>query len=334
MTRLWFVSIMVLWGLPAMGQDCASIISLAKEVSKTTSSSREVQANANDFCSQYQRHRLSSGSSNFGASYKFLAASFSTGQASVDEVASRYCSAASNYQALSNAYESYVERIAPGAWSAYETCEAMQGQDVRFSVSRSIAANKLTVYGAYSPRSAATQPTTTIAYSATPDVSCKWNGEDAATSHAIQQNTAVQLICTRSDPSLESAVEVIWTGSGGYPRPLSIPWPAFRGGVKVNDLAETQARLDAATADLRKEIAQLKGQRYDARTGAAKTSQATPRGAHAHTSAPAAACPDGQVMQGIRIHYGGTCRSQCNADGGIVQSIEFTCTPIEVSSRL
>ena len=131
-------------------------------------------------------------------------------------MASRYCSAANNYQASSNAYESYVERIAPGAWPAYEACEAMQGQDVRFTVSRAASANTLTVYGAYNPRTAAAQPTTTIAYSATSDISCKWNGEDAAAVHAIQQNTAVRLICTRSDTSHESAVDVIWTGSVSY----------------------------------------------------------------------------------------------------------------------
>src|SRR3712207_2091918 len=74
-------------------QDCSSVIALSKLRSSTASSVAEVQSHAAKFCSEYSRNRSDSNTSSAAASYKFLSASFSSGSASVDEVASKYCSA-------------------------------------------------------------------------------------------------------------------------------------------------------------------------------------------------------------------------------------------------
>jgi hypothetical protein len=38
-----------------------------------------------------------------------------------------------------------------------------------------------------------------------------------------------------------------------------------------------------------------------------------------------AVCPPGQVVRGVRMHLGGTCQSQCNADGRPVSSFTVIC---------
>lgn len=41
-----------------------------------------------------------------------------------------------------------------------------------------------------------------------------------------------------------------------------------------------------------------------------------------------ASCPDGLIATGIEVTYGGTCRGQCNADGGIVREVKMLCRPL------
>ncbi|MBX5216472.1 hypothetical protein HJC05_19990 [Rhizobium sp. NLR9a] len=38
-----------------------------------------------------------------------------------------------------------------------------------------------------------------------------------------------------------------------------------------------------------------------------------------------AMCPPGQVVRGLRMHLGGTCQNQCNADGRVVSHFTVIC---------
>ena len=44
-------------------------------------------------------------------------------------------------------------------------------------------------------------------------------------------------------------------------------------------------------------------------------------------TATEARCPDGTYAGGIIVSYGGTCRRECDADGGIIRNIELVCKP-------
>lgn len=50
-------------------------------------------------------------------------------------------------------------------------------------------------------------------------------------------------------------------------------------------------------------------------------------GAHRH-GVTTADCPDRMYVGGIRVHYGGTCRNECDADGGSIRNIELVCKPL------
>lgn len=41
-----------------------------------------------------------------------------------------------------------------------------------------------------------------------------------------------------------------------------------------------------------------------------------------------ASCQPGHIATGIEVTYGGTCNSQCNADGGTVREIKVLCRPL------
>ena len=49
--------------------------------------------------------------------------------------------------------------------------------------------------------------------------------------------------------------------------------------------------------------------------------------AHSHTTTRAD-CPAGMYARGVVVTYGGTCRAQCDQDGGIIRNIELVCTPL------
>jgi hypothetical protein len=48
-----------------------------------------------------------------------------------------------------------------------------------------------------------------------------------------------------------------------------------------------------------------------------------------HISVPQSVhCPNGHYVAGIDVHYGGSCRNQCDKDGGIIRWIELKCRPL------
>jgi hypothetical protein len=116
----------------AHGQQCEGVIALSKVVSAAVQDKTSVEQNAARFCSEYSRSTDRSSSSSFGASYKFLSGSFAGGNASVEAVASKYCSASSNFSESRDAYKQYIESISPNAYNAYQQCLIMSTQDVKF----------------------------------------------------------------------------------------------------------------------------------------------------------------------------------------------------------
>ena len=52
------------------------------------------------------------------------------------------------------------------------------------------------------------------------------------------------------------------------------------------------------------------------------------KGVHVNT-AVAAECPGGMYAGGIVVDSGGTCKNECDADGGVVQRIRLNCKPLK-----
>ncbi|MFM9978249.1 MAG: H-type lectin domain-containing protein [Sphingomonadaceae bacterium] len=188
---------------------------------------------------------------NFGASYKFLSASFGSSSASVDEVASRYCSASDNYSAKANAYDSYVETIAPGAFDAYKSCVegnkhivfkplAVLADDFKMAVTFQEPGNKVAVLRA----------------AVSKGLSCTWNGKAVEAITIPSPNTAT-LSCRRDKTDVKSSV-VIARENG--PESVGLPWQAYtKEGVPVDliaqlrqELATANSQIEAANRELKK----------------------------------------------------------------------------------
>ena len=48
---------------------------------------------------------------------------------------------------------------------------------------------------------------------------------------------------------------------------------------------------------------------------------------HKHTS-KSVSCTNGSYVSGIKVEYSGTCRGQCDADGGVIRNIVLTCSEL------
>lgn len=231
----------------AGGEECSSVIALSKVVQTSSSDQSEVQQSARDFCSEYQKYRANSNSANFGASYKFLSASFGSSSASVDQVASRYCSAENSYAAKTDAYKAYVEQIAPGAYDAYAMCLASSNQDVRYKINPgSILPEKFSMVVSFTSSQGLSD--TTVQYSSSDDVSCLWDSNSSKKKFTVKTGTSTSLECSRKSSAKASYVQVSWAGSGSGNSPLVLPWPAYKDGVPVDSLRQISQQVqDIAT---------------------------------------------------------------------------------------
>lgn len=204
-------------------ENCSDIVLLSRVTSQTSASSDEVQSNAQNFCSAYQRYISNQSGTSFGASYKFLAASFGNSAASVDDVASRYCSASDNYAAKKDAYTSYIETIAPGAFDAYKSCLAV-GSDLDFKLG-GFSATEFTMNVTFKKPGLSS---TILAAKPSQDVNCRWDEIDFSAENrlVIQSNSPETHIleCRRNTPTKSAFVTIVRRDGE---QAVTIPWEAF-----------------------------------------------------------------------------------------------------------
>ncbi|MFV9668301.1 hypothetical protein ACNY68_04805 [Pantoea sp. KXB25] len=230
----------------ASADDCESIISLSRIVSETTYDKDAVEQNANYFCHAYSQGTSISNDSNFGASYKFLAASFGSSNVTVTEVASKYCSASDNYSKSRDAYKQYVQIIAPGAYEAYKQCTTIK-KDMQFNVDSVLPAQFSMSVGFVSSDSSVKNAS--VSYSASTGVSCHWNNTPGV-EKIIPTGSTSYIECNRTDQTQKAYVKIIRTDSATI-QPLTLNWQAYdKNGYPLDTLKEFGSRLKALEMDM------------------------------------------------------------------------------------
>jgi hypothetical protein len=223
----------------ANADDCESIIGLSKITNITVQDQNSIEQNAKYFCNEYSKGTSTSNNSKFGASYSVLSASFGSANATVTQVASRYCSAESNYSESQNAYKQYIESIAPGAYDAYKQCTEAK-KNMTYNVDSILPSEFSMSVGFASPGS--NDKTASIAYSASNGVSCKWNNSENKSIVIPTGSTAI-LECSRNEQNKKAFVKIVRTDST-EPPPLTLSWQAYDNqGNPINALTTIDDRL-------------------------------------------------------------------------------------------
>lgn len=234
-----------------VAQECESVIALSKVVATVVSDRDSVEQHAANFCNEYSRSGGKSNSASFGASYKFLSASFGSTSASMEAVASKYCSASNSYAASKDAYKQYIETISPNAYSAYEQCLRMSRQDLKFNVNTaSILPHEFSMSASFV--SSTGQPSAQITYSASKDVTCRWDDTNQKT-RILKTGSSAILECERANPSQRSYVTVVRSDVGANQDTLTLPWQAYnKNGHPVDSLAALRSRIISLETQLAK----------------------------------------------------------------------------------
>ncbi len=206
----------------ANADTCESIIGLSKITHITVRDQNSIEQNADYFCKEYSKGTSVSNNSKFGASYSVLSASFGSSNATVIQVASRYCSAESNYSESQDAYKQYIESIAPGAYDAYKQCTEAKN-NMTYNVDSILPSEFSMSVGFASPGSH--DKSASIAYSASNGVSCKWNDSETKSIVIPTGSTAI-LECSRNEQSKKAFVKIVRTDST-VPPPLTLSWQAY-----------------------------------------------------------------------------------------------------------
>jgi hypothetical protein len=224
-------------------QDCESVIALSKVVSTVVSDRESVEQHAARFCGEYSRGSAEGDETRFGASYKFLAGTLGVANASLDAVASRYCSAANESVAIKDAYKQYVESISPNAYGAYEQCLQMSKRDLKFNVNlNSILPTEFSISASFV--SSTGQANAVVTYVSSKDVVCRWDGGDGEVREIMSGSSAI-LECERPDPRTASYVSVVRKNGAGQEL-LTLPWPRYdESGVAVDSLAALSGKITA-----------------------------------------------------------------------------------------
>ena len=245
-TLLWS-SFMLLLACTVVAQDCASIIALSRVVNVIVSDKTTVEQHASRFCDEYRRYRQTGSRASFGASYRFLSFASGRSRTSVDEVASRYCSASSNYTASKDTYRQYTESIAPNSHSSYLQCMEMSERGLKFNVSlASILPREFSLSVSF--LSLTQEKGADVAVTPSDDVTCEWSDDSERVTTVATGSTAI-LRCTRNDQTRRSYVRL--TRVDGFKGEMVLPWSAYdEDGNAVDELAELQARVADQEAHL------------------------------------------------------------------------------------
>ena len=246
-TLLW-LSLFMLLACSAVAQDCASIIALSRVVNVIVSDKTMVEQHASRFCDEYRRYRQTGSKASFGASYRFLSFASGRSRTSVDEVASRYCSASSDYTASKDTYRQYSESIAPNSHNSYLQCMEMSERSLKFNVSlASILPREFSLSVSFLSLTQE-EKSANVAVTSSDDVTCEWRDDSEGVTTVATGSTAI-LRCNRNDQKSRSYVRL--TRVDGFKGEMVFPWSAYdEDGNAVDELAELQARVADQEAHL------------------------------------------------------------------------------------
>jgi hypothetical protein len=245
-------SVFVIYAQTLAGQqaECTKLIALSRLNHTVIHDQGTVAAQATQFCNEYSQHKDDSSYWEGSASYKFFSASLSHSSSSVHDIASRYCGASSSNSAASDAYQEYIESIAPGAYAAYAQCLVVPAE-LKFSVDEpSVLPSQFTMSVNYIS-SVLNAPSAQIVATASSGVSCKWNQTNSRTISLASGSSGI-LDCSRTNPGARGFVNIVRTNGPGQ---LTIPWQAYDANGLPLDLLQ---RWQEEALRLRSEVQELK----------------------------------------------------------------------------
>lgn len=244
---LWVA--LFLTGAASAESDCSWVIRLSQRTTTVVQDQSAFAAQASAFCQEYAQSKAENKSTSAGASYAGIGASFGQSGGSAESLASKLCKSDSQSSSRTDAYQQYVETIAPGAYASYNRCVELRASGVGINIESNYV---LPTYlsAAVSYRSPESNSEGLFDYTSSPDVACKWKGGSKNQRGPIKLRGGEQtaLECKRASGSVASTIKIFPTT-----RPdsaLDFKWTNFRGDLPVDELLRLRASIDASVSAL------------------------------------------------------------------------------------
>jgi hypothetical protein len=251
MKKITNIIFLVLSAYQVANADCTDVIKLSKTTTEVVQDKKSFEDNASAFCKEYKSSSSSAKSANYGLSYKFLAASVGSSNASETDIASKFCSSDSSENRRSDAYRQYVESISDKAYAAYESCERMKNDEITFNLN-SLLKKELTILVSSSRKAE-------IEFDTNGGVKCNWRNGNARENVLSLQGSSALLKCSREKTIEESSITILET-SGSKGNSLTIPWAALdNNGLPIDHLKLLNEKFGNAIANLEKASKQFNG---------------------------------------------------------------------------
>ncbi|TQI81169.1 hypothetical protein FHU10_3927 [Serratia fonticola] len=179
-----------------------------------------------------------------------LGISASSSDSSINSKALEYCDNDSGTKVSTGAYLKYSERTDPRAYNSYQTCKQLQSTGLTVSFD-AIAEQEKTLLLPISYKPIGVGVVMPVEFNNSPDINCSWDNTPnkiVSLSFNEKYNAAATLKCTRSDSSQNSSIILTSLNQGVN---ISIPWGAYKDGVKYSSLAELNNKIEKLSSELK-----------------------------------------------------------------------------------
>ena len=238
--------------------DCSWVIRLSQRTTTVIQDQSAFAAQASAFCQEYAHASASNSSTSVGVSYAGVGASFGQSGGSAESLASKLCKSDNQSSSRTDAYQQYVETIAPGAYDSYNRCIALKSDSVDINIERDHVLPKY-FSASVSYRAPDSNAEGLFDFTSSPGVICKWRGHDALQRGPIRLkgNEQTVLECNRASSTDASTVKIFPTTKPDSA--LDFRWTSFRGDLPVDELQRLRAAVDSGVSALDATKASLAG---------------------------------------------------------------------------
>lgn len=232
-----------------LAADCMSLISASRLQTVVLRDRKSIEADASTFCSEHSRSTRTSRSFNYKVAYESLRGAIGSGKASEAQVASNFCSSTQRDRFSTDAYESYIQSIAPGAYQAYAACMRFP-QEMTFDL-QAKTATELVMTVSFRPTTR-TGTTARVSHLGSTGSSCEWQGKLLPGSEYSFGGAGTATLICRRQPTVQPRFVVV-SRNDGVSTSMSIPWHVGPDGSDVPSLLD----LRKDVRDLRTTLAEI-----------------------------------------------------------------------------
>lgn len=236
----------------AWADNCGDVLKLSLVNSKTVKNEKSFKEDASAFCDEYSKSSSKSKSGGGNVGYGGFTLGATSAKSNAESIADRLCKSSDLSELRDNAYEQYIQSIAPAAYDSYNHCKTSTQEVIvnHVSSTETVAAIRVAFNSKAEGRSSG------FIVNTSPEVTCTWNNSD----HPVDQrleiiNGAARLLkCERSDSSKPGFINIIDEKSTDGASYRTLPWSAYHGGIPTQLVAsynEAYQKLELLNASFK-----------------------------------------------------------------------------------